>query len=584
MARSTQRPSSESVSKRHMWIPSQMIAPTLTLTHAKASTLPHSSELLEISRFDIENSSFFTNNNESISQSSPSNHQKGQYLADYEPEEKVQRTGSNVSCPENFPFAILNTQKSENLRGLTKIDTSLVRPASALSLLEAENVNSDAENCFKGGSLTSIIVEKKEFASTAQNFRVTTIKTTIKPTRVEQKQQNKSLSKQGSDTQDIIRGQRELRRRVLDPKSKQEPLSANSASKNPYNFQKSEKNQPILQPKSARNVPSRQGDVETAIHSKVNSIQNSDKRRDDSPSKANSSKEAGDNSSALARAAGNSALSRLDPLRNRAKQTVKEKTNNNTKYFVYNSQDDHIKRALKRFGWVESTNSSQFVQFKWVYTDQENDYRFLQEGQFYNHIPNNKELTTKNGLMNTFRRCQLHGVDSEQFFPRCFDLGSLSQIQEFKDDYEQVTLMILVQKLWRYIKMRAEPGKLEKIKKKYEKWQHKEPNAKNKRSKSILRNIILTEKEKNPNFIIHNVLVEVILLCTKTMLQQYTEVMDELGFYSLQKIHKKTKEQILQYSKFSPPYEKIPPQELVNSSIIFLSNFSFYYKGITRWD
>lgn len=45
-----------------------------------------------------------------------------------------------------------------------------------------------------------------------------------------------------------------------------------------------------------------------------------------------------------------------------------------TKLFVYNSQDDYIKRCLKKHGWVENYMPSSNYDLKWVYTDNPEDF------------------------------------------------------------------------------------------------------------------------------------------------------------------------------------------------------------------
>jgi hypothetical protein len=83
-----------------------------------------------------------------------------------------------------------------------------------------------------------------------------------------------------------------------------------------------------------------------------------------------------------------------------------------TKIYMINSRDLHIKAALNRRGWIES-NEKESVLFhlKWVYKDELTDYQMLQgnktsysEGQFYNHFRNNQELTNKNNLRKNIKK------------------------------------------------------------------------------------------------------------------------------------------------------------------------------------
>lgn len=55
--------------------------------------------------------------------------------------------------------------------------------------------------------------------------------------------------------------------------------------------------------------------------------------------------------------------------------------NEQLRVFCFNSRDDHIKRALKNFGWIENpTMTSTFYDLKWTYNDTEQDYATLSEG------------------------------------------------------------------------------------------------------------------------------------------------------------------------------------------------------------
>lgn len=58
-----------------------------------------------------------------------------------------------------------------------------------------------------------------------------------------------------------------------------------------------------------------------------------------------------------------------------------------------------MKRAFLRKGWVESTAQySQTCSVKWEYSDISTSVKTMRETQFYNHFPDGRELTTKQGL------------------------------------------------------------------------------------------------------------------------------------------------------------------------------------------
>jgi hypothetical protein len=118
-----------------------------------------------------------------------------------------------------------------------------------------------------------------------------------------------------------------------------------------------------------------------------------------------------------------------------------------TRVFVMNSKDDHIRRALLSRGWVENSNSnSGAFHLKWAYSDTDADYKELRPGQFFNHFANNRSLTTKSGLCRALRGVCTYGINTDSFFPRCYDLGDLAQMEEFKLDYLRTAVLTVVKK------------------------------------------------------------------------------------------------------------------------------------------
>lgn len=109
-----------------------------------------------------------------------------------------------------------------------------------------------------------------------------------------------------------------------------------------------------------------------------------------------------------------------------------------TRIFILNSQDEYVRRALKKRGWQENkvVNSSAF-HLKWTYSDSDQDYRTLKPGQYFNHFANNRRLTTKCGLNSCFRANTDFALNPDTFFPRTYDLGDSVQVEEMKADYER---------------------------------------------------------------------------------------------------------------------------------------------------
>lgn len=120
----------------------------------------------------------------------------------------------------------------------------------------------------------------------------------------------------------------------------------------------------------------------------------------------------------------------------------------NTKIFILTGQHDFIRRALKKRNWYENklTNSVAF-NLKWCYNDCDSDYKNLKPGQFYNHFPNNRELTTKSGLAKNLKSITDFNVNIDNFFPRCYDLSDNLQINELTNDYYRTCIFNIIKKV-----------------------------------------------------------------------------------------------------------------------------------------
>ena len=257
----------------------------------------------------------------------------------------------------------------------------------------------------------------------------------------------------------------------------------------------------------------------------------------------------------------------------RGKKTYNHKTNmaeylkrrglkENTKVFCFNSRDEYIRRALKRFGWVENPHLNSFLfDFKWTYLDTEVDYANLMDGQFFNHFQNNKELTTKSGLIENVRSCAEHGTGFWSFFPRAYDLGHINQMKEFQEDFERTALMNLLKKHWQYIKSKADPLMIRKIKEKFRLKQEKlakEGIIDIFKKKKLYKNVQYAEEFTNKNFVVYLSLLETALSCARTLVHQHKNVAEADTFFCLSQLNERAKSALLTYSKFNPPYDNIP--------------------------
>ena len=233
----------------------------------------------------------------------------------------------------------------------------------------------------------------------------------------------------------------------------------------------------------------------------------------------------------------------------------------NTKVFCFNSRDEHIKRALKKFGWVENQNPASFLyDFKWTYTDVEADYANMMEGQYFNHFPNNKELTMKSGLIENVRANNEHGNDFWDFFPRAYDLGHPNQMSEFQEDYERTALVNLIKKHWQYIKAKADPKMVQKAKEKFTLKQEKKAQVRLIdifKKKKIMKVRNYQEEEMRKDFVVHLFLLETAVNCARTFVHQHQNIAEADTFFALSQLNAKTKTALLAYSQYSLPYEEI---------------------------
>lgn len=482
------------------------------------------------------------------------------------PEEMFQKIimpSRDIAYPSNFPFGLENSRKNESSPCSNEHENSNTRPTTALTLQEKDTQQTENDLQQPSEQQFSNTSEKKKLMnSTGQNFRVTTIK------------EPKSANSSNKIAVTFDRGAKQRKNF-----SKTQVISTTNKSEQPERAEQPdcpEKKTPgsgqgngLDSPQKTKIATSGFSNAIGQGNSRVTNLREIANLRD--KSSVSPLRKDGPNPQA------NTSTTPVKPVvkkNDAGKQKPKpQKEKSNVKYFVFNSQDDHIKRALKRYGWTETHGNTTSAHFRWVYTDQELDYKLLQEGQYYNHIQNNKEMTTKNGLMNSFRNHQQYGLDHEQFFPRCYDLGSTSQFQEFKLDFERVALTILIRKLWKYAKSRIDLVTKIKIKKKFEQSQLKDPdNPRNKKVKNFLRNLVLTEETTNPNFVMHSALLEYAILSAKDMIRQHSGVMEDVYSYSLSKLPKKLKEELIYYSRLDPPYKNLTSTDFVINLIFIISN------------
>lgn len=123
------------------------------------------------------------------------------------------------------------------------------------------------------------------------------------------------------------------------------------------------------------------------------------------------------------------------------------------KVFAFDGPDEHIRQALlqRNPGWFENkVPNSSLWDLKWSVSDCDGDYRDVQEGTLYNHFQNNRELTTKVGLANNLRRLAVdEQVLIDTFFPRCYDMSSTSEREDFVVDYRRCAALNVLKQHFR---------------------------------------------------------------------------------------------------------------------------------------
>lgn len=89
-------------------------------------------------------------------------------------------------------------------------------------------------------------------------------------------------------------------------------------------------------------------------------------------------------------------------------------------------------------GWVENPDVSSYCfDLKWCLKARNIDFQNLLPHQIVNHFERNTSLTTKFGLCRNIRNLIWYeNVDYETFFPRCYDLGDITDFEDFIEDYK----------------------------------------------------------------------------------------------------------------------------------------------------
>ena len=113
-------------------------------------------------------------------------------------------------------------------------------------------------------------------------------------------------------------------------------------------------------------------------------------------------------------------------------------------YIVKGGYHD-LRESLEDRGWVENPDVfSPFFDIKWTTKLYDIDYQNLEEWQIVNHFDKNQCLTSKYGLTKTIRSVFWNeGIDSDLFYPRCYDLADLTDFEDWIEDYKFTKVSVL---------------------------------------------------------------------------------------------------------------------------------------------
>ena len=64
------------------------------------------------------------------------------------------------------------------------------------------------------------------------------------------------------------------------------------------------------------------------------------------------------------------------------------------------------------------------------------DYVNVLDWQYINHFQENKSITAKFGLSRNIRNLASLGKDPNHFFPRCYDINDVAELEDFFEDFK----------------------------------------------------------------------------------------------------------------------------------------------------
>jgi hypothetical protein len=119
--------------------------------------------------------------------------------------------------------------------------------------------------------------------------------------------------------------------------------------------------------------------------------------------------------------------------------------------FIFNSEDNYIKRLLGRAGWIHNhDHRSHFYHLKWVFKPDAIDYN-LKPAQFVNHVKNSHELTAKHYLNKNLKAALSAWPALYSLYPPSYDFAKPAEKQDFYAHFKRELMMTLLQNAYDHL-------------------------------------------------------------------------------------------------------------------------------------
>jgi hypothetical protein len=115
---------------------------------------------------------------------------------------------------------------------------------------------------------------------------------------------------------------------------------------------------------------------------------------------------------------------------------------------VFMSTYPLIKEELVKRGWVENPDFEDCVfDAKFVLKTSDIEYKALRREQVVNHFSKASAITTKVGLMRSLLTLKwFENVEIDSFFPRCYDLNDLDELEDWVEDFKRTACQSVLSK------------------------------------------------------------------------------------------------------------------------------------------